>query len=231
MAAPRPSEMPERREPRGDSSSRRCTRSTRPRSPHSCARRSPASRDRSCVEQFQGGQSNPTYRVTAGERRYVLRRKPPGKLLPSAHAVDREYRVMAALAGTGVPVAKMVALCEDDAVIGTAFYLMEYVEGRVLWDPTLPGLTPRERARALRRVEPRAWPRCTRSTSGRRASATSASPASTSSGRSRAGRSSTRPAAPQRIRRDGRADRLAAAAHSARATRPRSCTAISASTT
>ncbi len=98
------------------------------------------------VEQFQGGQSNPTYRVTAGDRRYVLRRKPPGKLLPSAHAVDREHRVMAALGGTGVPVAKMLALCEDPAVIGTAFYLMEYVEGRVLWDPTLPGMAPAARA-------------------------------------------------------------------------------------
>lgn len=98
------------------------------------------------VEQYQGGQSNPTYRVTAGEARYVLRRKPPGKLLPSAHAVDREYRVMAALAATAVPVAKTCALCEDDAVIGTAFYLMEYVEGRILWDPTLPGMTPEMRA-------------------------------------------------------------------------------------
>jgi len=98
------------------------------------------------VAQYQGGQSNPTYRLTAGERRYVLRRKPPGKLLPSAHAVDREFRVMSALAGTGVPVAKMQALCEDDAVIGTAFYVMEYVEGRILWDPTLPGMTPAQRA-------------------------------------------------------------------------------------
>jgi aminoglycoside phosphotransferase (APT) family kinase protein len=98
------------------------------------------------VEQYQGGQSNPTYRVTAGGRRYVLRRKPPGVLLPSAHAIDREYRVMSALATTGVPVAKMVALCEDDAVIGTAFYVMEYVEGRILWDPTLPGMDPSQRA-------------------------------------------------------------------------------------
>jgi len=98
------------------------------------------------VAQYQGGQSNPTYRLTAGERRYVLRRKPPGKLLPSAHAVDREFRVMSALAGTGVPVAKMHALCEDDAVIGTAFYVMEYVEGRILWDPTLPGMMPAQRA-------------------------------------------------------------------------------------
>jgi len=98
------------------------------------------------VEQYQGGQSNPTYRVTAGDRRYVLRRKPSGVLLPSAHAIDREYRVMSALATTGVPVAKMVALCEDDAVIGTAFYVMEYVEGRILWDPTLPGMDPSQRA-------------------------------------------------------------------------------------
>jgi aminoglycoside phosphotransferase (APT) family kinase protein len=98
------------------------------------------------VEQYQGGQSNPTYRITAGDHRYVLRRKPPGKLLPSAHAVDREYRVMSALAGTDVPVAKMLALCEDETVIGTAFYVMEYVEGRILWDPTLPGMTTAERA-------------------------------------------------------------------------------------
>ena len=99
------------------------------------------------VAQFKGGQSNPTYLVTAGSRRYVLRRKPPGKLLPSAHAVDREYRVMKALAGTDVPVARMHALCEDETVIGTVFYLMEYVGGRVLWDPRLPDLSPTERAR------------------------------------------------------------------------------------
>jgi aminoglycoside phosphotransferase (APT) family kinase protein len=98
------------------------------------------------IEQYQGGQSNPTYRVTAGDRRYVLRRKPPGKLLPSAHAVDREFRVMSALAGTGVPVAKMHALCEDEGEIGTAFYVMEYVEGRILWDPTLPDMTRAQRA-------------------------------------------------------------------------------------
>ena len=99
------------------------------------------------VAQFKGGQSNPTYLVTAGSRRYVLRRKPPGKLLPSAHAVDREYRVMKALAGTDVPVARMHALCEDESVIGTVFYMMEYVGGRVLWDPRLPDLSPTERAR------------------------------------------------------------------------------------
>ena len=98
------------------------------------------------VAQFKGGQSNPTYLVTAGNQRYVLRRKPPGKLLQSAHAVDREYRVIRALAGTDVPVARACALCEDDAVIGTAFYVMEYVTGRVFWDPALPGLDAAERA-------------------------------------------------------------------------------------
>ena len=98
------------------------------------------------IAQFKGGQSNPTYLLAAGRQRYVLRRKPPGKLLPSAHAVDREYRVIRALAGSGVPVAKAYGLCEDDAVIGTAFYVMEYVAGRVFWDPSLPGLAPAGRA-------------------------------------------------------------------------------------
>jgi aminoglycoside phosphotransferase (APT) family kinase protein len=99
------------------------------------------------VRQFRGGQSNPTYYMRAergGE--YVLRRKPPGKLLPSAHAVDREYRVISALAGTGVPVPRTYVLCEDPDVIGTAFYVMEYVHGRVIPDPRLPGLTAAERA-------------------------------------------------------------------------------------
>jgi aminoglycoside phosphotransferase (APT) family kinase protein len=99
------------------------------------------------VAQFKGGQSNPTYLLSAGDQRYVLRRKPPGKLLQSAHAVDREYRVIRALSGTDVPVARARALCEDDAVIGTAFYVMEYVTGRVFWDPALPGLEAAERSR------------------------------------------------------------------------------------
>ncbi len=97
------------------------------------------------VEQFRGGQSNPTFRLTAGGKRYVLRRKPPGKLLPSAHAVDREYRVITALGQTDVPVAQSHALCLDEGVIGTTFYIMDYVEGRVFWDPTLPELTPAQR--------------------------------------------------------------------------------------
>jgi aminoglycoside phosphotransferase (APT) family kinase protein len=98
------------------------------------------------LEQFKGGQSNPTYRLSAADgRKYVLRRKPPGKLLPSAHAVDREYKVIAALHPTGFPVARPHALCEDDSVIGTAFYVMDYVEGRVLWDQSLPGMSKQER--------------------------------------------------------------------------------------
>ena len=98
------------------------------------------------VEQFRGGQSNPTFLLTAGARGYVLRRKPPGILLPSAHAVDREYRVISALHGSGVPVAKTFALCMDESVLGTAFYIMDFVRGRVLWDPSLPGASREERA-------------------------------------------------------------------------------------
>ncbi len=97
------------------------------------------------VQQFKGGQSNPTYSLTAGGKRYVLRRKPPGVLLPSAHAVDREYRIMNALAKTKVPVPRMLCLCEDPSVIGTPFYVMEHVDGRIIWEPDLPGMTPKER--------------------------------------------------------------------------------------
>ena len=89
------------------------------------------------VEEFKGGQSNPTYLVKTQKQSYVLRRKPPGKLLKSAHAVDREYRVITALNGTGVPVPKTYALCEDEEVVGTVFFLMEFMEGRVLWDPSM----------------------------------------------------------------------------------------------
>ena len=100
------------------------------------------------IRQFLGGQSNPTYHVRAASGEYVLRRKPPGKLLPSAHAVEREFRVIAALRGTGVPVPEALVLCEDPDVIGTAFYLMGYVSGRVLPELALPGLAPADR-RAL----------------------------------------------------------------------------------
>ena len=92
-----------------------------------------------------GGQSNPTYCVEAGDHLWVLRRKPPGVLLASAHAVDREYRVMAALADTGVPVPRMLGLCEDPGVIGSTFVVMEHVAGRVFADPALPGSNPHER--------------------------------------------------------------------------------------
>jgi aminoglycoside phosphotransferase (APT) family kinase protein len=97
------------------------------------------------VSQFKGGQSNPTYRLDTPERAYVLRRKPFGKLLPSAHAVDREYRVITALGRVGFPVARSYGLCTDDSVIGAAFYIMSMVEGRIFWDGTLPGVAAEER--------------------------------------------------------------------------------------
>jgi aminoglycoside phosphotransferase (APT) family kinase protein len=99
------------------------------------------------VWQFEGGQSNPTFALLAGGKRYVLRKKPSGPLLPSAHAVDREYRVIRALGEkTDVPVARTVLYCDDPQVIGTPFYVMEHVDGRILRDPTLPGMAPAERA-------------------------------------------------------------------------------------
>ena len=101
--------------------------------------------DNLLVQQFQGGASNPTFLLTSAGRRYVLRKKPPGQLLSSAHQVDREYRVMKALDGH-IPVPKMRALCEDPEVIGTSFYVMDYLEGRIFRDATLPDLTPAERA-------------------------------------------------------------------------------------
>jgi aminoglycoside phosphotransferase (APT) family kinase protein len=97
------------------------------------------------VAKFAGGQSNPTYRLDAPSGSYVLRRKPFGPLLPSAHAVDREYRLIAALHPTGFPVARPFGLCTDDAVLGSWFYVMERVEGRTLWDGTMPDATPAER--------------------------------------------------------------------------------------
>ncbi len=95
---------------------------------------------------FKGGQSNPTYRIDAASGTYVLRRKPPGDLLPSAHAVDREFRVLQALHGGAVPVAKPLHLCEDASVIGSMFYVMAHVDGRIFWDPSLPELDTDKRA-------------------------------------------------------------------------------------
>ncbi|MEM7219372.1 MAG: phosphotransferase [Pseudomonadota bacterium] len=97
------------------------------------------------VRQFEGGQSNPTFLLTAGGTNYVLRKQPPGELLPSAHQVDREYRVMHALADTAVPVPRMFCLCEDPSIIGTKFYVMEWIDGRLFTETQLPSSTPSER--------------------------------------------------------------------------------------
>jgi aminoglycoside phosphotransferase (APT) family kinase protein len=97
------------------------------------------------VHQFKGGQSNPTYLLETPARSYVLRRKPPGKLLPSAHAVDREFRVISALSAQGFPVAAPVIYCDDESVVGTAFYVMSFVAGRVFWEPQMAGSNPAER--------------------------------------------------------------------------------------
>jgi aminoglycoside phosphotransferase (APT) family kinase protein len=102
------------------------------------------------VRQFKGGQSNPTYRLDTPGGAYVLRRKPPGRLLPSAHAVDREYRVIRALHAAGFPVARPFAMCAEEGVIGTMFYVMAMVEGRVFWDASLPGRAPDERRAVYR---------------------------------------------------------------------------------
>lgn len=97
------------------------------------------------VRQFAGGQSNYTYEISTPGAKYVMRRKPAGKLLPSAHAVDREYRVITALHGTGFPVPRTYGLCADDSVVGTMFYVMDFMEGRIFWDQTLPNYEPKMR--------------------------------------------------------------------------------------
>ena len=111
------------------------------------AQRVPGIGPDAAIRQFRGGQSNPTFLIESGGRAFVLRKKPPGVLLPSAHAVEREHAVMKALGGSAVPVPRMLHLCEDAGVIGTAFYVMEGLEGRVFRDLRLPGLAPLERAR------------------------------------------------------------------------------------
>jgi aminoglycoside phosphotransferase (APT) family kinase protein len=108
---------------------------------HVEAFRGPAS-----VSQFKGGQSNPTYRIDTPKASYVLRRKPPGKILPGAHAIDREYRVLAALGAQDFPVPRVYTLCEDESVIGTAFYVMDMVPGRIIWEAEFPGLSREQRA-------------------------------------------------------------------------------------
>jgi len=106
------------------------------------------------IEQFKGGQSNPTYKLITPQAEYVMRAKPGpvAKLLPSAHAIEREFTVMRALAGSEVPVPRMLALCEDESVIGRAFYVMEFMRGRVLWDQTLPGMSNDERGAIYREM-------------------------------------------------------------------------------
>lgn len=101
------------------------------------------------IEKFPGGQSNPTFKLTAKSGTYVLRRKPPGVLLKSAHAVDREFKVINALQDTDVPVPKTYILCEDDSIIGSMFYIMEYLEGRIFWDPSLPEVSSNEERTAI----------------------------------------------------------------------------------
>ena len=98
------------------------------------------------VSQFKGGQSNPTYRLDAASGAYVLRRKPPGQLLPGAHAVEREFRVLSALGAAGFPAPRVHGLCEDEGVIGTAFYVMDLVDGRIVWEAHFPGLSREQRA-------------------------------------------------------------------------------------
>ncbi len=104
------------------------------------------------ASKFKGGQSNPTYRIDSPSGRYVLRRKPPGTLLPSAHAVDREFRVLQALHGGPVPVAEPVLLCQDDSVIGSMFYLMSHIDGRIFWDPALPEIETEQRDAYYREI-------------------------------------------------------------------------------
>lgn len=144
------------------------------------------------LRQFAGGHSNPTYWIGTPGHAYVLRKKPPGKLLPSAHQVEREYRVFAALKDSAVPVPAVRGLCNDDGVIGTAFFVMDYVTGRVFRDLGLPGVAPAERAAIYDQMNA-VLPRCTGWIGRRRAWRISAGPATTTFARSTAGPSSTSP--------------------------------------
>ena len=148
------------------------------------------------MRQFKGGQSNPTYLLETPARRYVLRRKPPGKLLPSAHAVDREFRVIRALHAQGFPVAEPLLYCADEGVVGTPFYVMGYVEGRVFWEPHMPGAHAGRARGRLRRDERDARRGCTASIRPRSGLPISAAARTTWRARSSAGRSSTAPPRP-----------------------------------
>ena len=182
------------------------------------------------VLQFKGGQSNPTYKIETPGRSYVMRRKPFGKLLPSAHAVDREFRVIAALGKQGFPVAKAYALCTDDAVIGAAFYIMSMEEGRVFWDPTLPSQTPEDAAQDLHQQDRDAGQSARLRSRRKSGSAISASPAIISRARSIAGPSSTAP--PRRSTfRNSRSSPSGCRKPCRRRRAPRSSTATTVSTT
>ena len=98
------------------------------------------------AKKFSGGQSNPTFLITTATKKYVLRQKPQGTLLPSAHAIDREYRVLQSLVDTEIPVATPYLICEEEEIIGSAFYLMSYIPGRIFWKPSLPTLSSNERS-------------------------------------------------------------------------------------
>jgi aminoglycoside phosphotransferase (APT) family kinase protein len=134
----------------------------------------PGFRGPATIRQFQGGQSNPTFLITTSTRKYVLRKKPPGKLLPSAHQVEREFAVLKALHGTGVPVPEPLVLCEDASIIGTAFYVMAFVENRVFTAPAMPDTTPDQRrgvyismAETLAKLHTVDWRACGLETFGR----------------------------------------------------------------
>ena len=153
------------------------------------------------VLQFKGGQSNPTYRLDTPDRSYVMRRKPFGKLLPSAHAVDREFRVISALSKQpGFPVARAYALCTDDTVIGSAFYIMSMEEGRVFWDPSLPTQTGDDRHGRSSPARSRRWRICTTSIRRRSGFPISAVPEIISRARSTAGPSNIAPPKPSTFR-------------------------------
>ena len=151
------------------------------------------------AEKTPSGQSNPTFILASPSGKYVLRKKPPGQLLKSAHQVDREYRVMKGLGSTDVPVPRMLLLCEDDGVIGTAFFLMEFVTGTVFWDPSLPEL---EKAQRTKRYDEqnRALAALHLADSRKIGLADSASPAATSPASATAGPSGIAPRRPSASR-------------------------------
>ncbi|MEJ0059971.1 MAG: phosphotransferase family protein [Terricaulis sp.] len=169
------------------------------------------------VQQFRGGQSNPTYQLVTPTKKYVLRKKPAGKLLPSAHAVDREFRVISALHPTGFPVARPYALCTDDSVLGAMFYVMDMVEGRVLWNGGLPDMTPPQRRAIYEGKGRHARAPAQHRSRRHRPSAITARPAIISRARSIAGASNTNSANPIHSR-DGSPDRVVADLDPARRT-------------